>query len=85
MLSDTDEKVFEVFNIGGDKTVSLVEMVKTIEEVLGKKAKLNKLPMQSGDVNRTCADITHSKETIGYKPETAFREGIKKFIEWRCN
>ena len=80
-----DEKVFEIFNIGGDKTVSLMEMVETIEEVLGKKAKLNRLPMQPGDVNRTCADITHSRETIGYNPQTTFKEGIKKFIEWKLN
>lgn len=80
---NTDEKIFEVFNIGGDKTVSLIEMVETIEEVLGKKAKLNRLPMQPGDVNRTCADIAHSSETIGYSPKTTFKDGIKKFIAWK--
>ncbi|NGU53685.1 SDR family NAD(P)-dependent oxidoreductase [Clostridium perfringens] len=80
---NTDEKIFEIFNIGGDKTVSLIEMVETIEEVLGKKAKLNRLPMQPGDVNRTCADIKYSSETIGYNPKTNFKEGIKKFIDWK--
>lgn len=80
---NTDQKIFEIFNLGGDKTVSLIEMVETIEEVLGKKAKLNRLPMQPGDVNRTCADINHSKEVIGYNPQTTFKEGIKKFIEWK--
>ena len=80
---NTDKKIFEIFNIGGDKTVSLMEMVETIEEVLGKKAKLNRLPMQPGDVNRTCADINHSRETIGYNPQTTFKEGIKKFINWK--
>lgn len=80
---NTDKKVFEILNIGGDKTVSLIEMVETIEEVLGKKAKLNRLPMQPGDVNRTCADISHSKEVIDYNPKTIFKEGIKKFIEWK--
>lgn len=80
---NTGKKVFEIFNIGGDKTVSLTEMVETIEEVLGKKAKLNRLPMQPGDVNRTCADISHSKEIIAYNPKTNFKEGIRKFIEWK--
>ncbi|ELC8456921.1 GDP-mannose 4,6-dehydratase [Clostridium perfringens] len=80
---NTDEKIFEIFNIGGDKTVSLIEMVETIEEVLGKKAKLNRLPMQPGDVNRTCADIKYSSETIGYNPKINFKEGIKKFIDWK--
>lgn len=82
---NTDQKIFEIFNLGGDKTVSLIEMVETIEEVLGKKAKLNRLPMQPGDVNRTCADINHSKEVIGYNPQTTFKEGIKKFIEWKIS
>ena len=80
---NSSDKIFEIFNIGGDKTISLIEMVETIEEVLAKKAKLNRLPMQPGDVNRTCADITHSKEIIGYNPQTTFKEGIKKFIEWK--
>lgn len=80
---NTDKKVFDIFNLGGDRTVSLNEMVETIEEVLGRKAKLNKLPMQPGDVNRTCADITHSKEILGYSPKTTFKEGIRKFIEWK--
>ena len=80
---NTEDKVFEIFNIGGDKTVSLTEMVETIEEVLGKKAKINRLPMQPGDVNRTCADITHSREVLGYNPQTTFKEGIQKFIQWK--
>ena len=80
---NSDKKVFEILNIGGDKTVSLIEMVETIEEVLGKKAKLNRMPMQPGDVNRTCADISHSKEVIGYNPQTTFKDGIRKFIEWK--
>ena len=82
---NTEDKVFDIFNIGGDKTVSLTEMVETIEEVLDKKAKINRLPMQPGDVNRTCADITHSKKVLGYNPQTTFREGIKKFIDWKLN
>ncbi len=80
---NTEKKVFNIFNLGGDKTVSLIEMVETIEEVLDKKAILNRLPMQPGDVNRTCADINHSREIIGYNPQTSFKEGIKKFIEWK--
>ncbi|MDI9217077.1 MULTISPECIES: GDP-mannose 4,6-dehydratase [Clostridium] len=80
---NSDKKVFEILNIGGDKTVSLIEMVETIEEVLGKKAKLNRMPMQPGDVNRTCADISHSSELLGYRPQTIFKEGIKKFVDWK--
>ena len=82
---DKEEKIFDIFNLGGDKTVSLNEMVQVIEEVLNKKAILNRLPMQPGDVNRTCADINHSRKVIGYNPKTNFKEGIKKFIEWKLN
>lgn len=79
---DSGEKVFDIFNLGGDRTISLIEMVETIEKVLEKKAILNKMPMQPGDVNRTCADITHSKEILGYCPRTKFTDGISNFVEW---
>lgn len=80
---NTNKKIFEIFNIGGDKTISLIEMIETIEDVLGKKAKLNKLPMQPGDVNRTCADIRYANKVLGYFPKTSFKEGIIKFIKWK--
>ncbi len=57
-------------------------MVETIENSLDKKAKLNKLPMQPGDVNRTCADISHSSKILAYYPKIKFADGIKKFISW---
>ena len=82
---NTGERIFEIFNIGGDKTVSLIEMVETIEEVLGKKAKLNRLSMQAGDVNRTCADIRYSNKILGYVPKTSFEDGIIKFVKWKKN
>lgn len=82
---NSEDKIFDVFNLGGDKTVTLSEMVKTIEEALGKIAKLNKLPMQPGDVDRTCADISHSNEVLGYRPKTTFSEGIRKFVAWKCS
>ncbi|HAT4141232.1 TPA: NAD-dependent epimerase/dehydratase family protein [Clostridium perfringens] len=77
-----NKNIFDIFNLGGDKTVSLIEMVKTIENALNKKAKLNKMPMQAGDVNRTCADITHSSKVLGYKPQKTFKEGISIFVKW---
>ena len=57
-------------------------MVATIEKVTGKKALLNKLPMQPGDVNRTFADISKAKKMLGYDPDTQFEDGIRKFVEW---
>ena len=77
-----NENVYEIFNLGGDKTVSLTEMVETIETSLGKKAIINRMPMQAGDVNRTCADITKSEEILGYRPKFSFKEGIDNFVKW---
>ncbi len=79
---DTDQKQFEVFNLGRSRTVSLNMMVRTIEKVIGKKAIIKRLPPQPGDVNRTYADISKSKAILGYNPEFDFEEGIKNFVKW---
>lgn len=74
--------VYEIFNLGESQTISLSNMVKTIEDELGIKAILNRQPMQPGDVVRTNADISKAKTMLGYNPKTKFKDGIKKFIEW---
>ena len=74
--------VYEIFNIGSNSPVSLSEMISTIEKVVGKKAKIKRLPMQPGDVDRTYADITKIKEMTGYNPSLSFEEGIRRFVEW---
>ncbi|SHJ51683.1 SDR family NAD(P)-dependent oxidoreductase [Hespellia stercorisuis] len=79
---NTGEHRFGVFNIGGDEPINLLRMVKTIENKIGSKAKIEYLPMQPGDVERTCADITESTRVLGYKPETSFEEGISNFVDW---
>jgi len=73
---------FEVFNLGESRTVSLSEMIATIEKVTGKKAKIKRLPMQPGDVNITYADISKSRRMLGYAPSMEFEEGIRRFYEW---
>jgi UDP-glucuronate 4-epimerase len=75
-------KKFEIFNLGESNTVSLKLMVKTLENVIGKKAIINPLPMQPGDVIRTYADISKSRKVLGYTPKTDFQEGIVKFVDW---
>ena len=59
-----------------------MEFIKTIEEILGKKAIYNFLPMQQGDVKATWADSSLLKELTNYKPNTDFKDGITRFIEW---
>ncbi|MCX5905245.1 MAG: NAD-dependent epimerase [Proteobacteria bacterium] len=70
------------YNIGNSKPVSLLDFIEAIEETLGKKAKMNLLPMQPGDVPATWADVNDLIEVFDYKPHTPFKEGIKKFIAW---
>ena len=79
---DSEEKRFEVFNLGESNTISLSEMVRTIEESLGIKAQLDRLPIQLGDVSKTYADISKAKRILGYDPHTVFEDGIREFIDW---
>ncbi len=73
---------FEVFNLGNASPVSLATLIQTIENGLGKKATLRRLPLQAGDVPITYADISKAARMLGYSPHTPFAQGIEKFIEW---
>lgn len=73
---------FEVFNLGESRTIMLKELIALIEKEIGKKASIEKLPLQPGDVEQTYADITKAKEMLGYNPQYQIEEGIKNFIEW---
>jgi UDP-glucuronate 4-epimerase len=76
------ELLNEIFNLGESNTITLKHMVETLEEAIGKKAKLKKMPMQLEDVNRTFADVSKAKAMLGYNPKMEFSEGIKKFVDW---
>ena len=82
---DYDKTPYEIINLGGGSPVTLNEMITTIEKVMGKKAKIERLPMQPGDVDRTVSDITKARRLLNYNPQTSFEEGIRKFMEWRDN
>ena len=69
-------------NIAGGKTVGLMRYIELIEEILGRKARLNMLPMQPGDVVRTTASPALLKALTGYQPDTDIRTGLEKFIAW---
>ena len=69
-------------NIAGGKTVVLMRYVETIEEILGKKARLNLLPMQPGDVMRTSGSPALLEALTGYSPETDIKTGLTRFIDW---
>lgn len=74
---------YEIINLGGGSPVTLNQMIAIIEKVLGKKAKINRLPMQPGDVNKTVSDISKAKRLLGYTPKTTFEDGIRIFVKWR--
>ncbi|MGK5089835.1 NAD-dependent epimerase/dehydratase family protein [Bdellovibrionota bacterium FG-2] len=76
---------FEIFNLGGAKTTSLLQLVRYLEKALGKEAKIDWLPAQSGDVERTFSDISKASRILGYAPETSIEEGIPKFVKWFLN
>lgn len=71
-----------VLNIGNTRSEKLMDFVALIEKELGKKADIEFMPMQPGDVKETYADITETTELTGYKPTTAIREGVPRFVEW---
>ena len=77
-----DGAMYDVFNLGENQTVELRELIAAIENSLGKKATINQLPEQPGDVPLTCADISKAQRLLGYKPTTKLRAGLPKFVEW---
>ena len=76
---------YKIYNLGESKVITLKELVNVIETTVGKKAKLNQLPMQPGDVSRTYADISKAKSEIGYNPKYTFEKGIENFVMWYKN
>jgi UDP-glucuronate 4-epimerase len=73
---------FEIYNLGESQTTSLRELIRLIEEALGKKANVEMLESQPGDVSTTYADITKAKERLGYQPRVKMEEGIRRFVQW---
>src|SRR5881396_1836267 len=74
--------LFDIFNFGESDTIQLKDLIAAIEKALGKKAKINQLPEQPGDMPRTYADISKARKLLGYNPTTKLSEGLPKFVEW---
>lgn len=73
---------FRVVNIGNSDKVRLMDFVTAIETACGRKAQLNMMPMQTGDVPATWADATLLHRLTGYRPETGVAEGVARFVDW---
>ena len=73
---------YKIYNIGNNRPVELLDFINVIEKVLGKKARMNLLPMQPGDVPSTYADVDDLMKDVSFKPATTIEDGIRRFIEW---
>jgi UDP-glucuronate 4-epimerase len=79
---DYDKTNYEVINLGESRTVELRELIALIETELGRRAEIDRQPLQPGDVPQTFADISKAKRLLNYNPQTQIETGIKRFIEW---
>lgn len=76
---------FEIFNLGENQTTTLSDLIEAIETALDKKAVIERLPEQQGDMPLTCADIDKARALLGYNPRIKISEGIPKFVDWYLN
>lgn len=86
-LSDTPDSAtsyapYRIFNIGNNKPVELMRYIQVLEECLGKKATMEMLPMQAGDVPSTVADVGELEAATGFRPQTTVETGIANFVRW---
>ncbi len=82
IASTRKEFGFEIFNLGESECVTLSRLIELVEVSLGKKAVINRLPNQPGEVPLTYADISKAEKLLGYHPKIKIEEGIQKFIAW---
>ncbi|HLQ24919.1 MAG TPA: NAD-dependent epimerase [Acidiferrobacterales bacterium] len=80
--SATSYAPYRIFNIGNNQPVELMRYISLLEECLGKKAIMEMLPLQDGDVPSTVADVSELQAATGFKPSTSVEEGIKNFVRW---
>ena len=73
---------YELYNLGGDKATTLMDFIRIIEKHLGKKASINLLPLQAGDVPATIADTSKARRELKYSPRVSINEGIADFVDW---
>lgn len=82
VISQSKPGCFRIWNLGGSSPVSLRELIDAIGSIVGKRPQIERLSMQPGDVERTWADLSRSKAELGYEPQTALIEGLRKQWQW---
>ena len=78
----TSNAPWRIYNIGNNKPVQLMDYIDALEKTLGKKAHINFLPLQLGDVPDTNANVDNLKKKFNYKPSTSVSEGVSNFVKW---
>ncbi|MDF2788478.1 MAG: capsular biosynthesis protein CpsI [Neobacillus sp.] len=78
----TSHAPYKIYNIGNNSPVRLMDFIQTLENLIGKKAKIEFLPMQPGDVKETYADITDLQKAAGFSPATPLETGLSQFVDW---
>jgi UDP-glucuronate 4-epimerase len=73
---------YKIYNIGNHQPVKLLDFIQILEEIIGKKAQLELLPMQPGDVKETYADMTDLQKDFGFSPRTSLKDGLSHFVNW---
>ena len=73
---------YRLYNVGNHQPVELLDLIRTLEEALGKKAELKLLPLQPGDVLSTFADVDNLVRDLGVQPATPLVSGLGRFVEW---
>ncbi len=73
---------YNIYNLGESRPITVNDLIKEIEMAMGKKAVIEHLPLQPGDVERTFADVTRAGRDLDYTPKTHISEGLKQFVEW---
>jgi len=73
---------YRIYNIGNNRPVKLLDFIGLLERLLGRKAALEFLPMQAGDMLRTCADVSDLQKAVGFRPDTPIESGLTRFVEW---
>ena len=78
----TSAAPWRLFNIGNNQPVQLLDYIRVLEECLGRKAEMEMLPLQAGDVPDTWASADDLKQAVGYQPSTPVEEGVRRFVDW---
>jgi UDP-glucuronate 4-epimerase len=78
----TSSAPYRLYNVGNHSPVKLLDYIAVIEEVIGRKAELEMLPVQAGDVPETYADVATLKQAVGFEPSTPIEVGVKRFVAW---